>query len=465
MTLNRRTRAKLVNVFRHQFRDDEVTKYVYSFDFGAISKIPFINKKTLPDGVILIKTVDDLKKVFEIANKEKVKLTPRMNNTTSDGGSLTYNGGIILDLRGLSGEIFLEPGDPSISVPASMTFAEIRKYLKWHGFDLCSYPFNIHSATVGGWIATGGYGIGSTSYGGIGEQVLELEVVKANGEVETIIDPTKIDLYIGSHGKLGIITRAKLKIRFDSKLSYRLCMFDNVKQLVNALKIFRGMQPFTIIFFNPQMIREINKVFHYNLPARYALLVVKETHFDEVERDFYKQFNSFAREAGGELLDYRYYEGIFDIQNELVKVLTGSTVYSMTTLKIDPEQSESLIKYLESKFKKNLFYYGTILPTNGIALYAYLSFRQELSEFQKLKVIIKFYKKILKIHKLTQGAYSTGLWYVGYDKRDFNKEAKKAFLKLKSENDPNNILNPQAGIRSGFKTPKRINILTKLFLF
>ncbi|MHA1685770.1 MAG: FAD-binding oxidoreductase [Candidatus Heimdallarchaeaceae archaeon] len=462
MTLKRKTRARFMNYFKDQFRDDLVTKYLYSTDFSSLSKIRLINKKTNPDGVILIKSLDDLRKTFEIAKKSNVKLIPRMNGTTLDGGSLAYNGGVILELRGLTGEVFLEPGEPSISVPASMTFAEIRKYLKWNGFDLCSYPINVHAASVGGWISTGGYGIGSTSYGGIEKQLLELEIISPNGGHETISDPSKIGLFVGSHGKLGIITRAKLKIRFDSPLVYRICMFDSIKDVIQALPSFQDLDPFSVVFYNPHLMREINTSFNFHLPERYILIVVKEAHFDEEEHRFYRNFNSIVRKTNAELIDMRHYKGLWEIQEKLIKVLKSFHTFIPQMLKFDLVSAAKLIKSLESKFKGKLYYAGTLIPSKRISLFSFLGLKSKPSALAKLRLVFSFYNFTIKIAKKTvQGAYSSGLWYGGYDTKEFSKEIKDEFTQIKAKNDPKGIINRYSVFRRSI-TLKLLQILSRI---
>ena len=81
------------------------------------------------------------------------------------------------------------------------------------------YPASSEWATVGGYVAARGSGVLSTRYGKIEDLVLSLRVALAGGElIDTVsvprhaVGPELTQLFVGSEGTLGIITRATLEI-------------------------------------------------------------------------------------------------------------------------------------------------------------------------------------------------------------------------------------------------------------
>ena len=82
------------------------------------------------------------------------------------------------------------------------------------------YPASVEWATVGGYIAARGSGVLSTRYGKIEDLVLSLRVATpADGLIDTVavprhaVGPELTQLFVGSEGTLGVITRATAPAR------------------------------------------------------------------------------------------------------------------------------------------------------------------------------------------------------------------------------------------------------------
>ena len=87
-----------------------------------------------------------------------------------------------------------------------------------HGLSVGHFPQSFDIATVGGWVACRGAGQYSTRYGKIEDLVVGLEVVLADGTVvrtggapAAAVGPDLTQLFLGSEGTLGVITRVWLR--------------------------------------------------------------------------------------------------------------------------------------------------------------------------------------------------------------------------------------------------------------
>jgi alkyldihydroxyacetonephosphate synthase len=87
-----------------------------------------------------------------------------------------------------------------------------------HGLTVGHFPQSFDIATVGGWVACRGAGQYSTRYGKIEDMVVGLEVVLADGRVirtggapAAANGPDLAQLFAGSEGTLGVITRVWLR--------------------------------------------------------------------------------------------------------------------------------------------------------------------------------------------------------------------------------------------------------------
>src|SRR5690606_27314577 len=87
-----------------------------------------------------------------------------------------------------------------------------------YGMTTGHWPSSFGISTVGGWVACRGAGQLSTRYGKIEDMVAGLEVVLADGRLVEVGAPGRAavgsdlqQLFVGSEGTLGVITKVKLK--------------------------------------------------------------------------------------------------------------------------------------------------------------------------------------------------------------------------------------------------------------
>jgi hypothetical protein len=80
------------------------------------------------------------------------------------------------------------------------------------GRGLAVYPTSAPRATVGGWLATDGLGVGSFEYGWLSENVLSASVVLPGGERREVVGE-ELRALVGSGGGSGIVVEARLRTR------------------------------------------------------------------------------------------------------------------------------------------------------------------------------------------------------------------------------------------------------------
>ncbi len=172
--------------------------------------------------VILPKNVDEIISIIKLCNKFNVKITPQGGNTSTCGAATpaTNNTHVIINLKNMNQIIALNADNNSIVVESGCTLNQLNNYLVDFGLF---FPLKIASeqtCQIGGNIATNAGGINVIKYGMMRNLVLGLEVVTADAKVINQLkslykDNTNFDLkqlFIGSEGTLGIITKATLKV-------------------------------------------------------------------------------------------------------------------------------------------------------------------------------------------------------------------------------------------------------------
>ncbi|HEV8595036.1 MAG TPA: FAD-binding oxidoreductase, partial [Thermoplasmata archaeon] len=196
------TYRRLVNVLGpDRVRREPFETFVYSHDFAAIPKPAAFQFKFEPDFVVLPRTTEEVIRLVRIQKEVGLPLVPRGGGTGLYGGAVPNRGGILVDFRKMNRVIKIDAAARTMIVEAGCTWQEAYDRAWAAGLFLPVYPHFAKGSTIGGWINSGGVGIGSMKYGTSRDLVLNLEVVLADGTaVQTGSD--RIDLGT-SHANLG----------------------------------------------------------------------------------------------------------------------------------------------------------------------------------------------------------------------------------------------------------------------
>jgi FAD/FMN-containing dehydrogenase len=164
-------------------------------------------------------STEQVQALLAVCHRKGIAVVPQGGNTGLVGGSVPRNGEVVLSLSRLNAiEGFDEPS-ASVTVQAGTVLEALQGFLAGKGQ---MFPVDLGargSCQIGGMIATNAGGIKVLRYGHMREQVLGLEVVLADGTVLSNLNRlrknnTGLDLkqlFIGSEGILGVITRAVLR--------------------------------------------------------------------------------------------------------------------------------------------------------------------------------------------------------------------------------------------------------------
>jgi FAD/FMN-containing dehydrogenase len=144
-----------------------------------------------------------------------------------------------------------EPGAP---------WLELENNLSTHGWGLAVYPTSAPRATVGGWLATDGLGVGSFEYGRLGENVLSADVVLVGGEQRTLRgEELRSFVRPGDTAgeTAGLVVGATLRTRrADADVAFAT-VFDEPEDLVGAVASLHeaGVPLWHLAFLDPGMVR------------------------------------------------------------------------------------------------------------------------------------------------------------------------------------------------------------------
>lgn len=175
---------------------------------------------TPPDAVISPKSHNDVIKIINYCNKNKIPIIPVGGQSSVTRGLESVKGGIALDLtKHLNKVLNVNSVNLTARVQAGMFGPAFEEHLNKLGFSCGHFPQSFEYSTIGGWVAAKGAGQASTGYGRIDDMIVALKVVTPAGIIENKDFPSKAEawdtfpLFIGSEGTLGVITEITMKIR------------------------------------------------------------------------------------------------------------------------------------------------------------------------------------------------------------------------------------------------------------
>jgi alkyldihydroxyacetonephosphate synthase len=263
-----------------------------------------------PDVVVRPRTEEDVAETLAIASEHRVPVVPWGGGSGTQGGCLPIHGGIVIDLRSLGRVVEIDERSLTVTVEAGTNGRALETELNARGLMLPHYPASVEWATVGGYIAARGSGVLSTRYGKIEDLLLSLRVATpVGGLIETVsvprhaVGPELTQLFVGSEGTLGVITRATLQlVPVPAERRFAAVAFPTVGAGIDAIRraLQLGHRPSVVRMYDEEATRlAFAPVVGGDLSGVYTVLAFEgETAALEERRTL-----ELARDAGAEVLD------------------------------------------------------------------------------------------------------------------------------------------------------------------
>jgi glycolate oxidase len=253
----------------------------YSFDGTAAMQ-------AMPGCVVFALTTDHVVKVLKLANQTKTPVVTRGSGTGLSGGSLPSPDCIVLCLVKMNRILELDRANLTILVEPGVTTLAVFDAATAAGLFYPPDPGSMKISTIGGNVAENSGGLRGLKYGITRNYVMGLEVVLPDGEilwtgnkcVKDVAGYSLRDLFVGSEGTLGVITKVLLRLipkpAAKKTMVATFAQMDAAAQCVSDI-IAAQIIPCTLEFLDRTTIHCVEDFAKVGLPLDCEALLLMET--------------------------------------------------------------------------------------------------------------------------------------------------------------------------------------------
>ncbi len=262
---------------------------VYAFDGTA-------TLRQEPAAVLLPEDTSQVTAILALAHDRRVPVVTRGSGTGLAGGAVPAPDSLVLCLVRLNRILELDGQNLTMTVEPGVITEKISQQAAAAGLFYPPDPGSIKISTIGGNVANNSGGLRGLKYGVTRDYVMALEVVLADGQVlqtgtkcvKDVAGFTLKDLFVGSEGCLGVVTKITLKlIPQPAAKKTMLATFDSMTAAASTISeiIESKIIPCTLEFLDSTTIRCVEQFAKIGLPLDVASLLLMEVdgHAAEVE--------------------------------------------------------------------------------------------------------------------------------------------------------------------------------------
>jgi Fe-S oxidoreductase/FAD/FMN-containing dehydrogenase len=453
--INSQQESFLETKFGNRVSFRRIERKLYGHDIAALPGLvkPIVGNTT-PDAVVQPFSESELVELMVWAAEHNIPLTPRSKATTGYGGVLPLQQGIVVDFYRMREIKEIDTVALTATVQPGLVWEKLDRELEKKGLTLRLYPSSYPSATVGGWLAQGGAGIGSFESGWFRNNVVSARVVTPDGKVREF-GGKELDLISEAGGITGLISEVKVKVQAKEEMKVLAIGSPNAGSLQNLVQsIIEAKLPiWSLLFVNPLMAELRNVVplrMHNDSPAEERVMLPKlyittvayrakdRTAVENGLPDIISRSNS---ELLPDQIAQHEWENRFKIM--VIKRLGPSLVPAEIVVPLS--HLGQVMSELDAVVKQPLVKEGIVVKegANGQPEVIILGLIPSDQRRFRFNFVFGLSLTIMKIAEKHGGRpYSTGLYYANKAEKVLGAERVRRIKAFKKEVDPKGILNP-----------------------
>jgi len=435
------------------FSDSLEDRLCYSYDSTI--------EESLPEAIAFPGSAEEIAQIMKWANQAKMPVIPRGAGTGLSGGSVPVKGGLVLVLTRLNRILEINEADYYMIVEPGVITQTINDEMDKRGFMYPPDPASMKTSTIGGNVAENAGGLRGLKYGVTKNYVMGLDIVTPTGEiistgthtVKTATGYNLTQLFTGSEGTLGIITRITLKfIPAPEHKESMMAIFKNMNQAAQTVSdiIKAGVVPATLEFLDHITINAVEDFKEIGLPrdADALLLIetdgVKEAAIKEIAcvEEICKKNEAFkVHKAASEEEREMVWEARRTAFSALARVRPTTILEDATVPRSRiPDMVRGVVEIAE-KYNIQIGNFGH--AGDGNLHPTILTDERDKEEFERVeKAIEEIFDLALSLDGTLSGEHGIGSTKAKFLVKEVGDEGLDVMKKIKLALDPNGILNP-----------------------
>ena len=426
----------------------------YSFDgTAALSQMPAC--------VLFVSTTEQVSQVLKLANAHNLAVVTRGSGTGLSGGSLPSKNCIVMCTVRMEKILELDKANLTMLVEPGVTTLQIADAATAAGLFYPPDPGSMKISTIGGNVAENSGGLRGLKYGVTRNYVMGMEVVLPEGDVmwlgnkcvKDVAGYSLKDVFVGSEGTLGVITKVLLRLipkpQAKKTMVATFSQMDHAAEAVSAI-IANQIIPCTLEFLDRTTIHSVEDYAKIGLPLDCEALLLMETDgHPAVVNEEAAAMERICRESGA--MEVR----VAKDDAEATKLASARrTAFSAlarvapTTILEDATVPRSelarMIRFVEEVAKKYKLRIGTFGHMGDGNLHpTFLTDERNKEEMHRIEEAFKeIFDEAIRLGGTITGEHGIGLAKKSFLPKFAGDQQMRVMRALRAALDPNGVLNP-----------------------
>ena len=426
----------------------------YSFDGTAA-----LNQ--MPGCVAFVTSTEQVAAVLKLANATRTPLVTRGSGTGLSGGSLPSRDCIVMCTARMNRILEVDRANLTMLVEPGVTTLQVADAAAAVGLFYPPDPGSMKISTIGGNVAENSGGLRGLKYGITRNYVMGLEVVLPDGEilftgnkcVKDVAGYSLKDLFIGSEGTLGVMTKVLLKLipkpAAKKTMVATYSAMDAAAQTVSDI-IAAQIIPCTLEFLDRTTIHCVEDFAKVGLPLDCEALLLMETdgHPAAVDEEAAKMAELAKKNGAMEVRIAKDDAEATKLATARRSAFSALARVSPTTILEDATVPRSelakMVRFVEVIAKKYNLRVGTFGHMGDGNLHpTFLTDERDADEMGRVhEALEEIVTKTLALGGTITGEHGVGLAKKAWLRRQVGEHSHDLMREIKRAWDPRGLLNP-----------------------